>query len=466
MIRINGFEVLVPQKESIAYQLVNPHLLYDSIPSSEATIPVFPAVRQNRAIFDYWEEPQAGSYLPELLYQHFHNGELIREGFFLLTEASFETGYKGSFTDKLGLFFGDYQKLSLQEIDFGTLPLPLPMLAMVLADDDSDDACCFPTIIDETFYGTNGGTISYAGKINDFVDDEYVDSPIVPQFFVTWVLKRISEITGTTITGSFFTDPVWSKLILVNLREVETEVITVRNHLPAFSIVQFILELRKIPNLRFIFNTVEKTLKMDFWQDSLTAPTEIDWTSKAAYGETKTPENNTRVQLSMMVDGNDALAKDKPPLLAGYLSDEIEGSRNGIAKVDLRFSTLLVDDESGLAACKQEGQTSQFAQDAKAWAPRLLFWHGLVDDYPRALPTMGEFSLFPSSLAETTWKETIALKQRQFYLKKDFVINEADIAQLDFSKKVHVAGIDYFIAQLNAGVPVTGVATALLIGGV
>ena len=469
MIRLNGREVLVPSKQSIAYNLVNPHLLYDTIPSSQAQIPTFPAVKQNRTVFDYWEEPQAGSYLPEMLYQHFHNGELIREGFFILTEASAEAGYKGAFTDRLGLFFGDYQSLSLQEIDFGTVPLIMPLLPVVvdeLATDSIAQICCFPTIINETFYGPNGGAISYAGKVNDYLEGEYIDSPTVPMFFVNWVLKRIAEITGTKITGSFLTHPVWSKLILANLREVETETINVRNHLPAFSIVQFILELRKIANLKFTFNSVEKSLAIDFWEDCLKSPTIVDWSNKAVYREVKTPETNTRIQLSMVVDGSDAMVKDKPTIIADYISEEIPGSRNGIAKLEMKFSTMLADDLTGLAICKQEGQSSQFAQEAKPWSPRLLFWQGVTEDFPRALPILEDISLFPSALAGTAWKETIALRQRQFYLAKDLVINETDIAKLDFGKKYHIYGVDYIIVQLNVGVPVRGVATTLLIGGV
>lgn len=472
MIRLNGREVYAPAKQSINYQLVNPHLLYDQIPSSQAEIPTFPAVRTNRAIFDYYEEPQAGSYLPEMHYEHFEGGELIREGFFLLTEASLDTGYKGAFTDRLGLFFGDYQNLSLQEINFGILPLETPVLPELLDADGITRICCFPTIINEAFYGTNAAAASYAGRINDYLQTDpetegaYVDSPVVPMFFVSWVLKRIAQITGTKITGNFLTHPIWSNLILPNLREVENGEITVRNHLPAFSITGFILELRKVANLKFDFNSVEKTLNIDFWENCLAAPTAVDWSKKATYGELKTPENNTRIQLSMAVDSNDAIAKDKPELLQDYISPEVPGTRNGIAKLEMRFSTMLTDSETGLAICKQEGQSSQFAQEAKPWAPRLLFWHGVVDLFPRALPTMDIISLFPASLATTSWKETIALRQRMFYLKKDFVITETDISKLDFGKKHHVDGVDYIIAQLNVGVPVKGKAQALLIGGV
>jgi hypothetical protein len=168
----------------------------------------------------------------------------------------------------------------------------------------------------------------------------------------------------------------------------------------------------------------------------------------------------------MIVDSGDGLAKDRPGELADHLSDEVPGTRNGIAKLDLRFSTCLVDDATGLPIVRQEGQTSRFAQSAKPWAPRLLFWAGVVDGLPRALPTLNGKSLYPAGLAAGAWAQTIANRARQFYLQKDFILTETDLAKLDFSKKIHVEGVDYLIAQLTVDVPIRGRAAALLIGGV
>lgn len=53
-----------------------------------------------------------------------------------------------------------------------------------------------------------------------------------------------------------------------------------------------------------------------------------------------------------------------------------------------------------------------------------------------------------------------------FYLAKKFILNEADLAKLDFSKKYHCEGVDYIVAQVSASVPVKGVAECLLVGGV
>jgi hypothetical protein len=465
MIRLNGQEVLIPEKMGISYNLTNPHLVYDSIPSSQAQIPTFPAVRQNRAVFDYYEEPQAGSYLPELLYQHFHNGDLIREGYFLLTEASEDEGYKGAFSDKLGLFFGEYQNKFIREIDFGLLTLPEPIPAFGAVSVNDELAYCYPPVVNDFFYGSNGGSIDYGGVVNQFNKGSYIDSPKVPMFFVSWIIKQIARITGVKITGSFLDHPDWSSLILYNTRETQTEQLTIAEHLPAMTVVEFLMEIRKIANLKFDFNTVGRVLEINFWEDCLAAPTQRDWTGKATVGEKKTPELNTRIQLIMQMDGNDALVKDRPAFFADYISEETPGTNNGIAKVEMKFSTLAVD-EAGLIACKQEGQSSLFGQETKSFSPRLLFWHGLVDDVPTALPGKGTISLSPTALAQTSWKETIALRKRMFYLQKSFIVNEADLARLDFSKKYHCQGVDYLLAMVNVSVPIKGTAECLLLGGV
>lgn len=464
MIRINGQEVLTASKIGVKYTLTNPHLLYDSIPSAQAEIPTFPAVRQNRGVFGYYEEPQAGNYLPELLYQHFHNGDLIREGFFLLTEASAQTGYKGGYTDRLGLFFGDYQGKSLREIDFGTVTPALPLLP--INQIAGENAYCYPTVMNDFYFGANGAAVSYSGRMNNYATGSYTTGPKVPMFFATWILKKIAAITGVTITGSFFTHPVWSKMILFNTTEAETANVSVANHLPALSVTEFILELRKIANLKFVFNSVARTLTIDFWEDCLRQPTEIDWTGKATIGENKTPEANTRLALVMQMDGNDGLTKDKPAALADYISPEVAGNKNGIATVNMKFSTLLADQATGLPICRQEGITSQFGQQAKAFSPRLMFWSGVTAGLPLATNTLGGISLTPAGLAATSWSETIALRKRMFYLTKKFILNEADLAKLDFSKKYHCEGVDYIVVQVNAAVPVKNIAECLLIGGV
>lgn len=458
MILINGKEVHPATMAPIRYSLVNPHLVYERVQTSSADIPIFPASATNRKAFGFWDEPQTGNYLPEFLYQHFAGGELIREGYFVLTEGSNASGYKGGVTDKLGLFFGDLQDVSLQQIDFGTLAVPGTLTSTL--SDGLGEACAFPRIQNDFFYGNAAAS----NMLNEYFSGAYQASPKVPMFFVKWVLKRIAQLTDTTIEGDFFDHIDWNRLLLINMREVRTSTIEVRNHLPNFTVAQFILELRKVMNLKLTFLPVERRLRLDFWEPTLLAPTTTDWTDKASISETKIPEPNNRVQLSMTVDGADGLAKDKPAALADWLSPEVPGARNGIATITMGFSTLTL--VAGQAACKQEGQSTLYGQETKPWAPRLLFWHGMVSSKPTALPSRGGFTLSPTSLATTSWAQTVALRQRMFYVQKELMLNEVDLARLDFARKIHIEGVDYLLAQLDVAVPIKDVATALLIGGV
>ncbi|NBB32085.1 hypothetical protein GVN22_27445, partial [Cellulophaga sp. BC115SP] len=52
-----------------------------------------------------------------------------------------------------------------------------------------------------------------------------------------------------------------------------------------------------------------------------------------------------------------------------------------------------------------------------------------------------------------------------FYLKKELILNEVDLAKLDFSKKVYLNGVEYLIAQLSGEMPITKPFSVLLVGG-
>lgn len=467
-IRINGQALDITPKSKLQMDLRNPHLTYDSIPENTVKAPVFPITPRNRQAFGFWDEAQSGGAVPEYLWEHFYNGELIKYGYYLLNEANNKSGYTGDFSDKISRFFGDYQDKPLTELDFGTLPL----VGAATYSNIGMLAYCRPTIINPDFYGTNGATISYTGKMNDYAGSAYVaNSPAVPMFFVSYILKRIAQITGTTIEGNFLTDATWNKLILYNTRSLDAlTTITVARHLPELSVVDFFLELRKLPNLQFDFNSVEKKLKINFWEDSLALEPVADWTSKAVRNETKRPEKAPRLQFGFELDGGDGLMKDKPAVMSDYVSPLYSDSvYDGIAPLKMKFSTLLVDEATGLATSKQVGISENFAQTTAKFSARLLFWNGIVTGYPRALPTLNGKSLYltgADGLAVKSWKRTEAMRNQQFYLIKSFVLNELDLAQLDFSRKIHYAGMNYLIGQISIENPVTAAANCLLVGGV
>ena len=448
--------------------LVNPHLQYDSIPFSKVDFPSLPFTAENQAIFNWWHEPQSPAIRPDYVCEQFYDGELLRDGFFILTEAS-TAGYSGAMTDRLGMFFGEFQQILLSELNLGTVAVP-SVLQPVVAD-TLGDVCCFPSVLNPDFYGQNAASAGYNGLVNDYVSGSYTTTgPKVPHLFVAWVLKKLAILTNTTIEGNFFTHPQWSKLVLYHIRELNGAAsFETKNYLPDWTIETLLLELRKIPNLKFTFKPLDRVLSIDFWEDDLAATTGLDWSKKATRGESRTPELNPRLQLGYELDSNDALMKDKPAALSDYITPLLPNQPSGIAKLSCKFSTLLTDPVSGLATAKQIGISSSYAQGASKLMPRLLFWNGIVATKPRALPTMGGLSLYwngVDGLAKKCWANTEAQRGRQFYLKKNFVMNEMDLASLDFGKKVHVNGVDYLVASVDAELPLTKEVQTLLVGGV
>ncbi|SDM41279.1 hypothetical protein [Siphonobacter aquaeclarae] len=465
-IRINGQAADLPPGLAVKLDWQNPYLRYDTIPGSADTMPALPPTAKNQRLFGYFHQPQAGGRIAEYTCQHFYGGELLKEGYFILTEADEEKGYSGVFSDKLGEFFGDYQKTRLNELPLGTLPAQTPSTGEVF--DGGKLAYVLPTIVNPDFFGGNTPE-GWTGKVNDYDTGAYLEgTPVVPCFLVTYVLRRLAQLTGTTITGDLFTDPVFSRLVIYNTRALDgAATVSISQHLPELTVQEFLLELRKLPNLAYTFNGVAKTLRIDFWDRKLEAPTVLDWSDKAVKGGPKTAERSARLHLSYEMDGGDALAKDRPGGLADYLTPELpDDGRNGLAKVTSKFSTLTLDAASGLAAARQKGITSQYGQGAEKFAPRLLFWNGVVSGLPRALPTYGGQTLYWTGLdglAARCWKNLEGIRAGWFYLKKDLVLNEADLATLDFSRKVHIDGVDYLVASVSASLPLHFIVNCLLI---
>jgi len=463
-IEINGRVVETTQSGVIELDLVNPHLTYETIQRSAIKAPVFPGTARNHAVFGHVYEPTSVSGFGEYSWKHYLDGDLIREGFFRLNEAS-KAGYSGEFDDRLDQFFGEWHFKNLDELPLGSLPLSLPAGGVVV--ESGMDAYALPTVLNSDYFGTNPAT--YTGAMNDYASGSYLsDSPKVPMFFVPYVCKKIGDLTGVTITGEFLSHPIFSKLLLFNTREAVSTV-TIANHLPKMAVIDFFMELRKLPNLKLDFDTVNKKLTIDFWDEALGAAPAFDWSKKAIESEIKKLETKRRLQLQFELDSSDALMKDKPVEVSDYLTPEIVGETNtDFATVKARFSTLLTDAATGLSICKQVGVTEQFGQLTARFSPRLLFWNGMISGKPAATNSHGGYSLFwngTNGLAEKCWKNTELLRQDQFYLKKNFALTGVDLARLDFSKKIHVAGVNYLLAAIQITNPIKGVAQCLLVGG-
>lgn len=470
-IRIGGQSLELAAGSSLEMNLTNPHLDYSKIVGSTANLPGLPLTRKNQQIFGYWEQPQAGAILRRQRLEQYYNGQLIREATFLLTEAG-PSGYQGQMVELLGEFFGDWQNVPLSQLALGSVVLPATVPPEVL--DGTALQLAFPTILNPDFYGSSGAGVSYSGRVNDYSAGSYGNTaakPIVPMLSLTWLLRKIALATSTSIDGAFLTHPAYSRLLLYNTRALDgRSSISLAQHLPELSIAELLLELRKLFNLQLDFDLPNRRLTVGFWGTALGRAATVDWTDKAVGRPLKTPEPNTRLQLGYELDGGDASMKDKPALLADYLSP----GTGSLATLKSRISTLLPDEITGTAKASQPGVTAQFSQLTGSFAPRLLFWHGLSGGMPKALGHYGGYSLYWNGYASNGvsvpglvqhWQTLEAMRAQQFYAKQSFNLTETDLASLRWDRKVHVAGVDYLVVNATVSLPIRKPVECLLVAG-
>ncbi|MDR6195634.1 hypothetical protein [Siphonobacter sp. SORGH_AS_0500] len=461
-VRINGQTIDLASGGTTSFEKLNPFFTYEDIYTDQVQIPAIPLSQKNRRILGFPDLVRLGSDLPRFLLQKFYKGQLIYEGLALITEVS-PTAIQMTAIQPLGEFFGDDQFTKLRDINLGFTPLPEVLTPVI--EVDGQPAYCFPTIQNSEYYGTNGSIISYQGRVNGYQEGDYF-GPLVPMPFVSFVLQRIADHTGTRLTGTFFTDARWRQLILYNTRSLDqASEITLSKHLPELTLIQLLIELRKYLNLAFEFDTVARVLRIDATDDILSTPPVQDWSKKLEKGGRKIIERNRRLQLSMTIDSGDQLQKDKPVELADYLTPEFAPDL-GIAKLTTAFSTLLIDQSTGLAAVKQVGCTEQFSQLASSWIPRLLFWNGLKDGLPRALPTLDGKSLYwngSGGVFETCWQKTEALRRQMCYFDATMIMTETDIARLNFRQPVHVQGMNYRVIRASGSLPLASPVQVLLV---
>ncbi|WP_439557687.1 hypothetical protein, partial [Dyadobacter sp.] len=462
-IRIDGQSLDLSADLKVPVDRINPHLRYETIPDSRASIPNIPFSVRNQRTFEFAEMPQAGNDLYSYVCELFYNGALIYPCKAYVKKSNPLSGYELEAGDDLRRFFGIFSGLPLTELNLGTLKVPAILTAEIQAN--GKNAACFPSIVNPDYYGTNGVLVNYSGIVNECLDGVYsATGPKVPMLFVGFILERIAALTGVSISGDFLQHPTWSKLILTNWRALDGEqTITVNRHLPSWTISTLLLELRKIPNLRLSFDAINKRLLIDFWEDKIDQVPDKDWTLKATPGHDKYNEFNRRLHLAFELDGGDSLMKDKPEILADYLtpvSGSLGGHAIGLAKVIMRLSTFLVDETSQLPIAKQTGVTAEFNQLNVSTAPRLLFWHGMTEEgIPFSSPELDGISLYlngPNGIAAKSWWRTEQMRKEMFYLQKRFTLTETDLALLDFSRPIHYNGLNYIIAHVAGELPITG----------
>ncbi|WP_233207783.1 hypothetical protein [Siphonobacter sp. BAB-5405] len=246
-----------------------------------------------------------------------------------------------------------------------------------------------------------------------------------------------------------------TRLILANLFSLDgANEIKVQNHLPEVTAGGLLLELRKLFNLYLDFDVRKRICTVDFAEDILKLPTLLDWTSKANPAHIKLPETVNRLELSYEIDGNDALLKPIPLHMDKYITKETTANEGGSTlPIKSRFSTYLIDTETGLAITSQPGISPNNKDSNTKGTPKVLFWNDPVNEVPTATAQTENRSLFwqgENSLPGKSFSRFERFKENTFLIRKTIYLTPADMAVFSFRNKVHIKGVNYLVGSLKA----------------
>ncbi len=452
-IRIDGEPVDLTPGIALTLERFNPLLDFETIQGSRVYGFDLPDTPTNRRLLGYFYQPQVGYQNRKFRCEKYLYGQLIEQGFVMIHEVKPE-GFSLFFTQNLGEIFGDRQNVLLSQLGLG-----IDAIAPVAAANHLTDRYCFPTIQNSNFYG-NQTVSGFSGLVNEYTAGAYLPNARVPMPFLKWVFTQFGGLTGWSFVGQFWQDPDLARLILYNLFSLDGQTgtpaatINSNNHLPALTVPQLLIDLRKLFNLYLEFDIRRNICTMDFGSDVLANDDVVDWTYKAHPDHIKAPELENRLELSYEVDGNDALLKPIPPSMDKYVTAETTANEGGTTlPIRSRLSTLLTDPVTGRAMTEQPGNSPSNKESKDGSTPKLLFWNGMVSGVPTATAAQGNRSLLwtgANNLVDVGYRELEALKGDTFYVTKQVYLSASDLSLFSFRKKVHIRGVNYIVRSLKA----------------
>jgi hypothetical protein len=449
-IRIEGESMDLFSGTRLTLEGFNPMLEFTKVPGTRVYGFTLPDTPKNRRVLGFFNQAQIAYSNRKFYCEKYVNSQLIERGFVMIQDAP-AGSYNLYFTQNLGEVFGDLQTTLLPDINFGSMVLPVnlqPDPAWATA------SMLFPMVENPGFYG-NQGVAGYNGIMNRYDNNQYDTAGRVPMIPLHWLMAKFGELTGWQFGGTFMNDPDLSRLLLYNLTSLDgTNNVVYQNHLPDLTFSGMVMAFRQLFNLYLEFDVRRKVMTADFVEDILKQDVKLDWTGKVSPDHTKVPDLQNRLELSYLIDGNDALLKPIPTYFDKYTTAETQQTAGGsVTPVRSAFSTLLTNPETGLAMTSQPGISINNKDNTNRPTPKVLFWNGLVDGKPVATNTRNGKALTwhgPGNLVDTYWREFERFKARTFLIRKNVVLTPADLAQFRFRNKVHIRGVNYLVGSYKA----------------
>jgi hypothetical protein len=452
-ITINGQKADLKVGESVVLERQNPLLNFDTIPGAIVNDFELPFSPKNDKIFDFAVHPQTRFTKRSYYCEKKADGVVIEKGTIELIDIT-EDAYVVAFTSNLSEFFGDYQRIMLNKLPLGSEVIPT---APEKNPNYLTAKYCWPTILNAQFYGTEVQA-GWSGKMNEWTGTTLNANARVPMMFMRFVLDKLATLCNFSYSGTFVNSEVFKRMLVYNTFSLDDATsISYANHLPELSIIDFLVELRKLLNLRIMLNPATRVVSIDFADIYFAQSAKLDWTKKAVPTKSRSPIRDNRLELNWSIDTNDGVLKVVPTDFDVYRTP----GEGFLFSVNSAFSTLQKD-ASGFSITSQKGITPRFAQGGEKFAPRLLFWNN------NSIAT-NEHDIYRLSWRGTNniplrfWANFEAFRLNTAFKTNPINLNAVDVETInwmepDAENVIYIKGKEYIIDYLKVILPLEGVA--------
>jgi hypothetical protein len=222
-------------------------------------------------------------------------------------------------------------------LNLGTTPMGLAARMKEIALMPANQfPCTFFPIRNEAFFEADLD----ATKVPGFVRQPYVNAwglllnigwgfkidsatvkgyPVVPQFYLCWVLEQVFARAGYRVEGDWFADPETQRLTILNMTAMAVQRIGIANvlshfvvpgqHLPKISVGDFLKAIRQRYGLLFSFDGNKQVVTIRQFRKVASSPA-VDLTPYLAGKYSIDAPKNTGFTLVDSVDAQDELYKD------------------------------------------------------------------------------------------------------------------------------------------------------------
>ncbi|HEX2900260.1 MAG TPA: hypothetical protein VHS96_11135, partial [Bacteroidia bacterium] len=243
----------------------------------------------------------------------------------------------------------------------------------------------------------------------------------IPFVYVGHILEQAFEVAGYSISGSWLQDPEIASLVINSLKvhhywtvyvPVGGFAIDLASGMPDISIAEFLIGLRKMFCLAFIFDSVSKSVEIAPIREILRSSEVEDWTSLATPTFEANDQEPPTYEFSFDIDSEDAKSEQVSDLRNLTEGDPV-ADQSMLPALDVPATYRFIQDEFAYWSVDKEGTTWKFtsfplnpygnknaSQGIKTKLSPVLSWRGndtLPTDFNWIVPPpIGRFWKLPA----------------------------------------------------------------------